>query len=324
MDKIKVDHLDIPIIRSCNLACVGCITHSNHKKIKGIVRLADSLDWLNFWNQKIQPKAITLFGGEPLLHPEFADWAVAIKNIWGKSVGINVNTNGYYLENLYDKIPVLFNTDLELSIVISTQTGIEPYLSTVKNNVETLKQKIIDYHLSRPGIRTAHWRLWLDELEINTKQWYGLVVNDHETGIALTTCQQYQLPWTTHYTGIGETMKPVYQYNDIHYEENHKSCQTDEFVTLYRGRMYKCPPMGVLNHTLTTFNLTEDPDWKPYLNDYKTVGPDSTDEEIAEWFAGQKNPEKVCNMCGFTGPKGHTITSDERSHVLKNYWNYTL
>jgi len=63
MNKIKIEHLDIPIIRSCNLACAGCMTHSNHKNIKGIVRIDESIDWLEFWSTKLQPNAITLFGG---------------------------------------------------------------------------------------------------------------------------------------------------------------------------------------------------------------------------------------------------------------------
>jgi hypothetical protein len=88
--------------------------------------------------------------------------------------------------------------------------------------------------------------------------------------------------------------------------------------------MYKCPPIGVLNHSLTTFDLTENADWKPYLTDYRTVGTSSTDDEIAEWFKQQKNPEKVCNMCGFTGPGTREIKASERSHILKDYWNYTL
>ncbi|CAB4129175.1 Radical_SAM domain containing protein [uncultured Caudovirales phage] len=322
MEKIKIDHLDIPIIRSCNLACVGCITHSDHKNIKGVVRLNESREWLKFWSDRLSPKSVTLFGGEPLLHPEFVDWAVTVKNLW--NIRVSVNTNGYYLENLYARIPEIFSLDTGINVVVSIQTGIEPYLSKVKNDIEILKQKIVDYHLSCPGVRKASWDLWLDESAINSKKWYVLLVNDKNTGIGFTVCEQHSISWTTHYTGIGETMQPVYQYNDSLYTSNHSFCQAKKFVTLYRGRLYKCPPIGVLEHTLTTFNLTKDPSWEPYLQEYKTVGTESTDEEIITWLETQKNPELVCNMCGYSGPKGSTVTPDQRSHVLKNYWNYTL
>jgi hypothetical protein len=324
MQKIKVPHFDLPIIRSCNLACVGCMTYSNHKNIKGIVRVDESREWLKFWADRIDPPSITLFGGEPLLHPEFTEWVQAVSEAWGADVPINFNTNGYYLETLYDRIPELFGPGVELSMVVSYQTGTEPYLSKVKNDFETLKQRIVDYYLTLPGIRSANWNLWLDELEINTKQWYRLLVNGQATRIGFATCEQYKLHWTKFYDGYAETMKPVYNYDDNYWESNYHRCQTNNFTTLYRGRMYKCPPVGVLEHTLTTFNLTEDPDWRPYLDNYKSVGPENTDEEIQAWFEQTYKPEYICNMCGFSGPKGGGFTGEQRSHILKNYWKYTL
>jgi organic radical activating enzyme len=339
MEKIKISHLDLPIIRSCNLACKGCITHSDHKNIKGIVRVEDSLEWMEFWSTKIDPGTITLFGGEPLLHPQFAEWAEAVRDIWGlkkfPGVGqrLTVNTNGYYIDQLYDQIPRLFDASggftkigkkVGLSIVVSIQTGIEPYLSKVKENVEILKDKIIEYHMSLPNVRTAVWDLWLDEYEINTKRWYRLLVNGQRTHVGITTCEQYKIHWCTHYKGHGETMEPVYEYNDQWYEQNHARCQAKDFVTLYKGTLWKCPPMGVLEHSLDTFGIANKDIWTPYLKDYKTVSPLSSDEEIIEWFNLQKQPEKVCNMCGFSGPTSPTITAEERSHHLKNFWKYTL
>jgi organic radical activating enzyme len=328
MEKIKVEHLDIPIIRSCNLACVGCMTHSNHKNIKGIVRVNESIHWLEFWSAKLQPKAITLFGGEPLLHPEFTEWAQTVRRIWGPTVPVSLNTNGYYLDTLLDHIPLLFSdnspTDIAMSMVVSYQTATEPYLSKVTNSFENLKQKVLEYYLSLPGVTSAKWNLWLDEKDINTKQWFNLVVNGRSTRIGFTTCEQHKLHWCKHYDGYAEEMHPVYDYNDTWYESNFKSCQTNDFITLYRGKMWKCPPMGVLEHTLNTFNIQDRADWAPFLNEYKTVSPDSTDEEIQAWFSRTLTPEKVCNMCGFNGPSGGSITGEDRSHILKNYWKYTL
>jgi len=324
MNKIKIEHLDIPIIRSCNLACVGCITHSNHKNIKGTVRIEESREWLKFWADRLEPSAVTLFGGEPLLHPEFAEWVELVRETWGPTMPINFNTNGYYLDRLGSVIDRVFCPDVELSMVVSVQTGIEPYLSKVKENFELVKQQIVDYYLTLPGVKTAEWDLWLDEYEINTKRWYRLQINGVATRIGFAICDQYKLHWCTHYKGFAEEMLPVYDYNDAWYESNHARCQANSYITLYRGRMFKCPPIGVLEHTLTTFDIADSPAWAPYLQGYKTVGTNSTDAEIQAWFEQQAKPEQVCNMCGFMGPNGASITGDDRSHVLKNYWNYTL
>lgn len=317
MDKIKFKHLDLPIIRSCNLACRGCMTHSDHKNIKGLVRVDESREWLKFWSTKISPEHITLFGGEPLLHPEFTKWALTIREIWGYDIVISLNTNGYYLDKLIPDIPVLLCEELGLSIVVSVQTGIEPYLSKVYKNIELFKSAVTKY-------RNGEYNLWLDEYDINYKRWYGLDINGLRSRAGFTVCDQYRLPFVKHHTGYGETMRPIYNYNDTWAEENHNICHTKNFVTLYRGNMYKCPPIGVLEHSLDTFGIGDLPEWAPYLKNYKTVGINSTDNEITDWFTRQASPENVCNMCGFSGPNSGSISRDFRSHQLKNYWNYTL
>ena len=82
--------------------------------------------------------------------------------------------------------------------------------------------------------------------------------------------------------------------------------QTNNFITLYKGRMYKCPPMGVLEHSLTTFGIADKVDWQPYIKDYQTVSPASTEQEIEAWFKRTLGPEKVCNMCGFMYSRGQS------------------
>ena len=317
MEKIKFKHLDLPIIRSCNLACVGCMTHSDHKNIKGLVNIQESREWLQFWSERLEPEHITLFGGEPLLHPHFTEWCLAIREIWGPKVTISLNTNGYYLDKLIADVEKLFCEDIGLSIVVSVQTGHEPYLGKVYENIRLLKDAIAQY-------RNGDWNLWLDEYAVNYKRWYGLDTRDGRSRAGFTVCDQYKLHWCMHYTGQGETMRPLYNYDDEYYVGNHELCHTKNFVTLYKGQMFKCPPVGVLKHSLETFDLVDNPDWSSYLQNYHTVTPSSSDQDIQAWFAKQQTPEKVCNMCGFTGPKGGSISGESRSHVLKNYWNYSL
>lgn len=317
MERINFKHLDIPIIRSCNLDCFGCITHSNHKNIKGLVNLNESIDWMEFWATKLDPNSITIFGGEPLLHPDFVNWAKEIRRIWGSRPQIKVNTNGYYLDKLIENLEELFNPYIDLSVVISIQTGAEPYRSTVKEKAAILKDKIYNYRKSCKGWEKSEWVLWDDTWE---KFWYNL---EWEPGRAsnlnFVICEMHKLAWCTHYTGYGETMLPVYDYNDIHFDENHKHCQARDFVTLYKGKLYKCPPIGVLEHTLSTFGLTEKDQWSPYLANINSIDQSVTDHDIATWFDIQNRSEKLCNMCGFSGPNavGQNL---QRSHYLKTNW----
>ena len=78
-------------------------------------------------------------------------------------------------------------------------------------------------------------------------------------------------------------------------------CHIKNYVQLYKGRLYKCPPRAVLNQTLETYNLQSTQDWDKYYSQYESIGTDATEAEIDVWFTRQKNPENTCNMCGFFG-----------------------
>lgn len=320
MDRINFKHLDIPIIRSCNLACEGCITHSNHKNIKGLVDLDQSIEWIDFWAKYLDPNSVTIFGGEPLLHPDFLDWAVYLRHVWGPRPQLKVNTNGYYLNKLIDNVDILFNDEVELTPVISIQTAQEPYLSTVTRLSQELKDKIFEFRSKQPGVKTIRWDLWSDEFD---KKWYNLEINGITSNVNFVLCEMHKLPWCTHYEGYAEQMRPVYEYNDVHYEENHKWCQAKPFVTLYKGDIYKCPPVGVLEHTLDTFDIKHNEIWKPFIEDYTRLKFGATQEDITNWFQRHDTPEKVCNMCGFSGPKA-TGQNLNRFHSLKDNWKYPI
>lgn len=317
---IKLDTLDIPIIRSCNLSCGGCLTFSDSKKIKGIVRLEDSMPWLEHWAKILDPTVVTVFGGEPLLHPQFIEWCLEIRRLW-PNAGLRINTNGYYLDKILDKIDTHFIEVVRPQFVVSIQTGHEPYCSMVKQNIEKVKDTILNaLKITYPN-KVVYWDLWLDEPEI-FKSWWRIDVDGASIGIIISICEQHKLTWQAHYHGSEHSLEPFYNYNDQWHVENHTSCQAKNFVNLYRGKLYKCPTVAVLEHTLQTFNLTNHTDWVEYRENYKPLDMESTPAEIEAWFENQKNPEKICNMCGFAGPKftaGHL-----NRHELKENWKFEI
>jgi organic radical activating enzyme len=321
MNKIKVPFLDVPIIRSCNLGCGGCLTFSDNKKIKGLVNIEDSREWLEFWSSKLEPKAVTVFGGEPLLHPQFVEWCHTLKSYWPEAE-LRINTNGYYLDRLADRIPELFNLKIIPQFIVSIQTGHEPYYSIVKQNVEKIKLLVHEYYAGLYPRDNYRWNLWLDEPEIH-KQWWRLDFKQaEETDIRITICEQFRIPWQAHYQGSAEQLAPFYSYHDQWYTENHRFCQAKNFINLYKGKIYKCPTSAVLGHTLETFNLTDKPEWTEYLDNYDALTVDASDEQIKKWFETQSKPEKICNMCGFSGPKytnGHL-----NRHELKEGWKFDI
>jgi len=320
MNKVKFKFLDIPIIRSCNLGCGGCLTFSDSKRIKGLVKLEESLDWLEFWSERLDPEEVTVFGGEPLLHPQFLDWCLTLRRFW-PNAGLRINTNGYYLNTLFDKVEDLFTKEIQPQFIVSIQTGHEPYYSLVLNNVKKLKKLVLESLRKKYPDKKVIWNLWLNEPEIY-KSWWRIDIDDNDSRIRITTCEQHKIYWQAHYQGTENNLLPFYDYNDVWHTENHEFCQAKSFVNLYKGKLYKCPTVAVLGHTLETFNLTEKDEWQPYLKNYQYLDTTATNEQITTWFETQKAPEKVCNMCGFAGPKwtnGHI-----NRHELKDNWKYEI
>lgn len=316
MNKIKFKFLDIPIIRSCNLSCGGCLTFSDNKKIKGLVDVEESRAWMQYWSQRLDPEIITVFGGEPLLHPNFVEWYKLIREYW-PAITPRVNTNGYYLDRLFDRVEDFFTEELTPRLIISIQTETEPYLSLVKQHIATLKQRIVEHYAKKYPEQEVKWTIWLDEPELN-KQWWRLDVGNRSIPMWITVTEQFNAHWQAHYQGSGETLLPYYDYNDQYSASNHRLCQSAPFVNLYQGRIYKCPTIAVLEHTLTTHGIQDQPEWHDYLHKYQSLDMNSTDEEIAAWFTTQPTPQNVCNMCGFSGPNssgGHI-----NRHELKTGW----
>lgn len=320
MNKIKIEQLDIPIIRSCNLNCDGCNTFSNHKNIKGLVNLDESIEWLTFWASKLEVNSVNLFGGEPLLHPQFADWATTCKKLFPKSI-ISVYTNGYYLDKLFDKINTLF-TGILNHVYISIHTNQEPYLSTVFNSISKLENLITSYYSNQEGVKHAEWVEWLNEPE-KFKRWNKFLVNSKEPFTLWTTVSEvHKGLWHTHYLGYGAMITPSYSYSAEYYEDNHKWCQVKNYVNLYKGSLYKCPPIAVLEHTLKTFKIHDNSEWSPYIQNYKALPMGSNDSDILNWFENHKKAERVCNMCAFKGP--NWTKKEAKFHRLKANWNYNI
>jgi len=325
MDKIKFQQLDIPIIRSCNLGCRGCLTFSDSKKIKGIVKLEESKEWLKYWSTKLLPVNTNIFGGEPLLHPEFIEWCLYVGRMWPIS-NLRVYTNGYYIPSIIadEKTSKIFElSGKKISFVVSIQTAHEPYYSTVLDNIEKLKQYIVTLMKKRYRYVKAEW-IPLEKSEEGSVYYnWRLYIDQKLKYIEISMCEQFKMPWQAHYTGYENTLKPHYEYDDGWYDENHKNCQAKTYVNLYKGKLYKCPTSAVLAHTLNTFNLQDNKEWEPYITNYESLDVTADDDHIIQWFETQNRPEKICNMCGFSGPR-NSKSEGQMGHLdrheLKENW----
>lgn len=105
----SIPRLDVMIAYSCNLSCAGCISLSDRPR-EGVAAFADVDAWIQTWAHRITPGVVTLFGGEPCLHPRLLEICHVIRYHWPDAV-IRLITNGYLLDNFdsgawFDLAPV--------------------------------------------------------------------------------------------------------------------------------------------------------------------------------------------------------------------------
>lgn len=300
--KFEIEYLDIVIIRSCQLKCDGCCTFSHHNEVNGLEEAEHYEEQLAFWAKHLNPKRINIFGGEPLLHPRFISWFRLIKKYWPDQSSIWVNTNGYQIDRLFPYVNELFIDDhVKLCLAVTKHTKDEPYGSMVDINFNKLLE-LIKTGLSSKNGNNYIWQR-VPEWESEFKKFYNLVdpmnpeIFTH--GFA-SFCEQYNDYFVPHYRGYGSELKPWHNYyNTQSLYQNHKVCHIKNYVQLYQGNLYKCPPRAVLNQTLDTFKLQNDTDWLDYYNRYEPLKPTDDLAKIKHWLEVQKNPENTCNMCGF-------------------------
>jgi organic radical activating enzyme len=209
-----IPRLDLMIAYSCNISCTGCISLSDFKR-DGVARLSDIDNWISYWSQLIQPKVLTLFGGEPCLHPNLIEICRLVKKHWPDSV-VRLITNGYLLNNFDSESWFEFEPfeiqvsmhradhrhiiDRAIKNILLTQTGWKTILS---NDASDHKQ--------------IGWKL-------NQFTIYKSIFKDFVVPFKLTDGQIQ--PWMSLA------------------QEAHKICGAPNTPVLYKGLLYKCPAVA--------------------------------------------------------------------------------
>lgn len=211
--KLGFPRLDIMIVYSCNIACAGCISISDRKR-DGVASLEDISAWCTKWNSYIDPKVITVFGGEPCLHPKLIDVCQTIRSTWPTST-IRLITNGYLLDN-FDAEHWFNLGSFEIQVSLHRQDHRTQIDSAIKNIL--LKRK--DWQVTVHGGDDHKQIAWTREsLSIYKSIFKDFVVPYKQQGDQL-------MPWNS---------DPALA---------HKICGAPATPILYKGLLYKCPAVA--------------------------------------------------------------------------------
>ena len=202
--------LDLMIAYSCNIACAGCISISDRKR-DGVASLDDISAWSTKWKDYIDPEIITVFGGEPCLHPKLIAVCQGIRSAWPNSV-IRLITNGYLLDN-FDPKDWFTLGKFEMQISLHRQDH----------------RSIIDSAIKNILLHRSDWKTTTHG-GIDHKQ---IAWTSGSVTIYKSVFKDFVVPYK-------DDIKPW--HSDP--AEAHKICGSPNTPILYKGLLYKCPAVA--------------------------------------------------------------------------------
>ena len=266
---IKIKTLDIVIARACNLSCKGCVTFSNFSHIRGVLRWEDQRDKILPWLDRFEIETfITLFGGEPLMNPDIMQYLTGILDYYkqrGQKQNILIQTNGIRLLENLDIIRLGCETS-SITIDVSVHSSHPNYKDKLRWGIAAANEII-----EQEQVKNEDLKNFLSVTDYVGEEWVNHYLTDSDTGV----------------------IKPSRPYHSEDYDIPHSHCHIKDFVNLYDGRLYKCPPMATIGDYAANTPNFDTQQWHSWL-EYKSCGPD---DDVEAWMKQRNGPENVCNMC---------------------------
>lgn len=286
MTKIEMPFVETMASYACNLSCVGCTNYSD-LNLKGHVKWSDCQDWLEHWLERIVIKDFGIIGGEPLANPGINDWIIGSRRLL-PDAQIRFTTNALLLHKKFEIVDLLHDIgNCVFKITVHRPND---------HHVESLIQNIFNKFDFEPVTE------------------FG--INRYRT----TNGFRFQISKPTKFV---KTFKNNYQNMLPHNNNPNDSfdmCVQKTCPLLYKGKIYKCSSIAMLNDILHKFNKNHLPEWQPYSS-YTGISPNDTINKIKDFVNLFGKPESICSMCPSKFDK-ESIINHHKNIVLKNDKTY--
>ena len=208
----RIKRLDFNVAYACNLSCKGCISLSDFDR-RGVESLDDIRKQCETWSKIIDPSVISIFGGEPLMHPRIQKVLQAIRESWPNAV-LRLITNGYLLRRHDPETWFQFGP-MEMQVSIHRKDHEKIITEEIKRIVSCRK----DWSATR-GSLEGH-----NQLELHNK----------DLSIYKSRFKTFVMPYRLE---NGE-LKPF----NSDPAKAHSICGSPDVPILYRNKLYKCAPL---------------------------------------------------------------------------------
>jgi sulfatase maturation enzyme AslB (radical SAM superfamily) len=209
-----IPRLDLMIAYSCNISCTGCISLSDRNR-EGVAPYTDIVKWVDHWSKLITPTVVTIFGGEPCLHPKLIEVCQTIRLHWPNTI-IRLITNGYLLKR-FDSASWFNLQPFEIQVSIHRADHKAIIISAIKSIL-------------------AHRTGWKVSTEKNGLEHHQMSWQTEQIKIFTTIFKDFVVPFKL----VDKKIKPW--MSDP--AQAHKICGAPNTPVLYKGKIYKCPAVA--------------------------------------------------------------------------------
>jgi len=257
---MKLEFLEVMLIRTCNLSCEGCTTFSD-LSYQGYTTWAQGRKWLEPWIHRLELEGIGVIGGEPLINPEIREWLQGLRELLPHAQ-IRFVTNGLLLDRHWDVVNLLHrlgNSVLKISQHVTT-----PELASVIQHVHDSYdwQPVHEFGIDR-WATTNQFRFQISQPKIFLKTFRNNYANmephDNAPADAFELCVQKRCP------------------------------------LLYNGRLYKCGTVALTPELLYRHNRPNWDQWQPYIT--QGLDPTCSASEIEQFVNNFGKPHMLCRQC---------------------------
>jgi len=211
----KIKRLDFNVAYACNLACKGCISLSDFDR-RGVTSLNEIKTQCDVWSKLVNPSVISIFGGEPLMHPKIVEVIGAIRKFWVDSQ-IRLITNGYLFGKYDPEVWFSFGR-LQIQVSIHRQDHEKIITNQIKKIIQLRKQ----------------WKVFRGT--ISGHKQLGLIHKD------LTIYKSKFKTFVMPYRLVDGVPRPF----NSDPSKAHKICGNPDVPILYKNKLYKCAPIANL------------------------------------------------------------------------------
>ena len=257
--------LEWMVTTSCDLACPGCdrFIDFDHRWHEDFEEMKSNM---LAWSKRLDPDNFTIIGGEPLIHPKIYEIIKHSRECFDHA-RVEVYSNGFFLPKRDQLLQVLIDTQpSKLSITLHNKD------IDVRNTVQKNIEEHIIKDLTWDNTEHGKWKYQDVELEITDPTQGG---------------------WYDYRQTIDGVLKPWKDNDPI---SSYSKCSANMYPIIYKNRLYKCPPISMLETHATKYGLNDDADWEAYLK-YKGIALDCSDYELGGFVSNIFAPHPICNMC---------------------------